>query len=440
MVKQLITYIKENDIDPYKNTFLLATSGGMDSMAMCVMFLKAEIKFEIAHYNFSLRGEESDKDERLVSDFAKKNNIAFHVQKTDTNSFAKDNKLGIQEAARVLRYRWFDELLLEQEIDFLATAHHKQDVVETMLFNFTRGGGLKALQGILPKRGKIIRPLLFTTKEEIKDFVEREKIEYREDQSNSSVKYSRNRIRHEIIPSLQKINPGLVETLSRKSKVFQQGVALIDKIIRQELEKEVIVTDAYEQLPIDYLSQSSYKNLIVWQWVEERDFGSEQVDEILGLLSSISGKKIFSPSHIIVRDRNQLILAPKPVLSSEEITYNSQEEFLESTHLNCELISGKNLNFKKDNTVSYFDSKKIEYPVTIRIWKAGDRIAILGMKGKEQKVSDILVQHKVNLIDKNKVEVLTFDNVLAWVIGFRSSESFKVDVDSDLVLKITANS
>lgn len=436
MEDKLIKYLNELGIDFTNKSILLAVSGGRDSMVMATLFLKAQIPFEIAHFNFQLRGEDSILDERFVKAFADKHQLVFHIKREDTASYSEANKQGIQEAARDLRYCWFDSILQERNLDYVATAHHKDDAAETMIFNFIRGGSFAALKGIASHHKNIIRPLLFASQEDIKNYTETNQVDYREDQSNQSTKYSRNRIRHKVIPELKKINPSLIETMSRTAKIYQQGAFIIDQVIEKELSAILIDEGNTLKIPVQHLRDSKYQNLLVWQWIKSLGFGSKQVNEIIGLLQSNSGKKTSSATHEIFRDRDYLLAHPITQENFQTITFNALEDLLKSSVFKSEIIDTPEVDFSKNNSIAFFDANKIVFPASLRIWKDGDHFSPLGMKGKSQKISDLLIQEKVAVLDKKSVLVLTFNTTIAWVIDFRVSEGFKVESDTLEVLRL----
>jgi len=436
MEEKLVKYLEEMGMNFRDKPLLLAVSGGRDSMTLATLFLKAKLPFEIAHFNFQLRGKASELDEKFVADFAKKNNLVFHLKREDTERYAKQHKIGIQEAARDLRYEWFDQLLKERKMDFVATAHHKDDAVETMLFNFIRGGGISGLKGISKKRKNIIRPLLFATQEEINRYAEKNNVKFRQDESNNSTKYSRNKIRHTIVPELKKINPSLVETLSRTAKIYNQGALINDQVIDKELKNVLIIEDDVQKFPLTHLRSSKYKNLLLWQWIKPFGFASKQVEEALELLESNSGKKIASKHYELLRDRDYFILFPSKKAAKTNLAFNRLEELSSSPLFEVKKIKPKEVNFTNDNRIAYFDLEKIKFPIQLRNWEPGDYFLPLGMGGKKQKISDLLIQKKVSIQDKKSVLIMSFGGEIAWILGYHTSESFRVRGDSEVVVEI----
>lgn len=437
MLEKFIEHLTNLGINS-QDKILLAVSGGMDSMVMTHLFLEAKFQIEIAHVNYMLRDDESNLDEALVRKFATDNEIVFHLKKIDTNTYAQQEKLGIQEAARNIRYHWFDELLKNNtSLKFLATAHHKNDNAETMIFNITRGGGFAAMKGIVVKRGKIIRPLLFASKADVTNYARINTIDYREDQSNKSTKYSRNRIRHLVIPELQKINPGLVEMLSKKSKIYQQGITIIEETINNQISSNVTREGKILKIPVSFIQESKYANLLVWQLVKDYKFTSPQVEEIIVLCNSPSGKKIVSETHQFTRDRSYFILSELIKTDFHEELYYDVENLIESFKGEIQLVAPSEIEFGNTKNEAYFDLNKIEFPIKVRIWKPGDKISPLGMGGKSQKISDLLVQQKISVVDKEKVKVLVFNNTVSWVIGMRVSNKYKIDSNTKKALKMT---
>ena len=465
LLQEFIKNIEQQNLFHKRDYLLLAVSGGADSVALCELCFQAGFHFEIAHCNFQLRGEESERDEKLVGQLAEKYWTKVFVKKFDTQKYAEENKLSIQVAARELRYNWFEQLLREAQTLsnqqaamnqllpvsssgnrelFLLTAHHANDNIETLLMNFFKGTGIKGLQGILPKQGKIIRPLLFAKKEDILTFIKENNLEFAEDSSNISDKYTRNYFRHQLIPSVEKVFPKAEENLINNIKRFKEIEVLYKQSV--DLHKKNLLEQKGNEIHIPVLKLLKSKPLktIVYEIVKDYGFTSHQTDEILYLLNSESGKYISSSTHKIIRNRNWLIIAPLNTLQANHILINETDiasgsliDF-ESGKLRIKRHSAWNETLPASSEVAVLDLKNITFPLLLRRWKQGDYFYPLGMPGKK-KLSKFFVDQKMSLTDKEKVWVVESDQRILWVIGKRIDDRFKVTDKTKKILSIQFN-
>ena len=420
-----------------KSKLLIANSGGVDSMVASYILKELGFMIALAHCNFNLRGGDSDKDAVFVKNWAQKNNIYCHSKSFKTKEFAQRKKLSVQVAARQLRYNWFDNLLVEENYDYLITAHHANDNLETVLFNFTRGTGFKGLLGIPAKNNKIIRPFLPFSREEIENFAHKNNIQWREDKSNASAKYTRNRIRHKIIPVLEYLNPNLIKTFN-SNQLYLKGVdsILSDKI--SEVKKEVVNTlpDGNKSLNIVKLRGLSNPQAYLYQILSE--YGFTAWEDMADLLTAQSGKQIYSKTHRLLKDRDLLILS----LIDESNTTNIYEiENLdrpfanEDLNLSFETLSVSDPNFKTDKSCIFVDRQKINLPLKVRRWQKGDYFYPFGMQNKK-KLSAFFKDQKMTLIDKEKTWLLCSDEAIVWIIGHRLDNRFRITENTKEVLKI----
>lgn len=433
MLERFKKFIESEKLIPEGSRILLAVSGGVDSMVMCDLFKKSGFDLEVAHCNFNLRGDESDADEKLVKRFCLDFGIKFHSIRFDTEMVAKNAKKGIQETARKLRYQWFEEVMESNSLELLATAHHKEDSVETMLFNFSRGSGIDGLKGIESKRDQIIRPLLFAIKSEILRYAQKNQIPYREDASNKSLKYSRNKIRHRVIPELKEVNSSLVETLYTKSKIFKEGSDLIQKTILAELKKTLIFEGDSEKFPLSHLKDSSYPRLLLWNWLEKKGFTSAMIEEVSKIIDSQTGKKIENDEYSLFVNRDYLELMPNKTLVLTSKSYNSIEELKNDSLFKVEIKNYDELDISIDPAFAYLDMDKIVFPLLMREWQAGDRFVPFGRK-KEEKVKEFLTHQKVSSSHKSNFKVLISEDKIMWLIGLRIDDRFKLGSSTKLVL------
>ena len=349
----------------------------------------------------------------------------------------KKNKLSIQVAARQLRYQWFEEIRTQFEYKYIATAHHQDDSIETFFINLIRGTGIAGLHGILPKQNNIIRPLLFTGKDKIEVFAKKNKLEYREDSSNASDKYVRNKIRHKLIPLLKELNPNISQTIAEDI----QRLSDTEKVYKKEIEnkRSKIVKEDKKTIRISIKEIQKLKPRVAYlfEFLRPMGFNSATIAEIIISLDGISGKQFFSATHRLIKDRDFLIIEPNEALSIEKISGKKKEEncFIKQNQTKLLLESGK-LKFKilsktpnsvlrSPNSIANIDFDKIKFPLEVRKWEKGDTFYPLGMKGKK-KLSDFFIDKKISISEKENTWLLTSKNQIVWVIGLRLDDRFKV--------------
>lgn len=435
-------YIQLNNLFHPKDKLLLAVSGGVDSIVLCELCKQAGFDFVIAHCNFQLRDEESERDEMFVKELGKRYNVEVFVKKFDTINYAKDNKISIQVAARELRYNWFNELLTSDSIlptpHWLLTAHHLGDNIETMLMNFFKGTGIAGLRGILSKQGKIIRPLLFARREEILAFAKENNLSWVEDSSNESDKYSRNYIRHQVIPVIEKIYPeaesNLAENLQRFRDIenlYQQSISLHKKKLCEQKGNEI-------HIPVLKLKKTEAIHSIVYEIIKDFGFHAAHVNEVINLLDSESGRYIASPMHRIIKNRNWLIIAPVVTEEAENILIDRDilNVKFAGGSLQLEQLSTHDSPLTTHHSSAQLDLKQIHFPLLLRKWKAGDYFYPLGMK-KKKKLARFFIDQKLSKTEKEKVWVIESDKRIVWIVGHRIDDRFKITGQTNDVLKIT---
>lgn len=411
----------------------IAVSGGIDSIVLVDLLHKLDYEIAVLHCNFSLRGAESDGDETFVRAFCTERNIEVIVQKFDTNQFASDYKLSIQVAARKLRYDWFYEKLEKRNFDYILTAHHLADSLETFLINFSRGTGLDGLTGIPVQNDKIIRPLLPFSREEIEQYAKENKIQWREDSSNSSNKYLRNKLRHDVIPILKEMQPNLLSSFENTIKHLQQAQSLVHDASRI-IYKEVVTEEENSiKINLQKLTQLPNYNAYLYQWL--KDFGFVAWDDISDLVSAQSGKKVFSPEFILVKDRDFFILTPKMDTQISQEFLIGKEESKVNIPLKFTFCNVSDISVTDSNSI-FVDENKLQFPLTLRKWQEGDYFYPFGMNGKK-KLSKYFKDEKFSLIDKLNTWILCSDNQIVWVINKRMDERFKVSNNTTTILKIT---
>lgn len=413
---------------------LLAISGGMDSMVLVHLFQKLNLNFALAHCNFQLRGAESDGDENFVAAYAKLNNIACFITKFDTSNYSKENKLSTQVAARNLRYNWFNEILEQEKFDYIVTAHHADDVAETFMINLSRGTGLDGLTGIPSQNGNIIRPMLPFSRKEIENYVLENKLKWREDSSNASDKYLRNKIRHHIIPVFKEINESFLQSFQNTLEHLNQEQSLINDAVQMVYEK--VVSEENQQLKINISALLHYKNhkAYLYQWLNK--YGFSAWNDVYNLIEAQSGKQILSEKYILLKDRDFLILSKKEKTNFEEIVIHSITE-KPNFPLKLTLCNQSDISNQLKNVI-FVDENKIQFPLTIRKWKEGDYFYPTGMQGKK-KVSKFFKDEKFTLFQKQDTWILESNNQIVWIIGYRADERFKTENTTQTIIQITYN-
>jgi len=419
-----------------KDKILLAVSGGIDSMVMLQLFQSSTFHISVAHANFQLRGNESDGDEQFVKDYCAQHAIQFFSERFSTTQYASENSLSTQMAARELRYSWFEQLLHENHFDFVATAHHLNDSIETSLLSFARGSSIEGFDGIAVKYGKIIRPLLFATRDQITHYAHQNKIVWREDSSNASDDYQRNFIRHKVVPLLQELNSSLensfkdsIEKISGANELTAIGV---------EAWREKFEQKKYNQT---LLSKTGFDNSqnpagLLWNLVKQFGFNLDQCEQIITALHGQPGKHFASHDYELTIDREHLIISKRENIEMEVQIEENQHE-VQFGNLTLTIQETAKIEISKDPFIANLDASKIKFPLVWRKWKPGDSFHPLGMEGKK-KLSDFFIDQKISLVDKEKITVLESGNEIVWVIGHRIDDRYKISQGfSKAMLKIS---
>ncbi len=415
---------------------IVAVSGGVDSMVLCHLLVQHQISFHIAHVNFGLRGAESNGDEALVRKFAADHKIDISVLKPDMEQERSITGQGIQECARDVRYKWFNQLHAQLHAKYILTAHNKDDQAETILHQFIRGGGIAALRGMKLMQGNIFRPLLHISKTEILAYAKENDVEWREDSSNAKLDYTRNRMRHEVIPMLKTINSSIVESLTERAEIFEEAERYMQQQLQKEIAEHTTQKDNATEVSVQWMEQHTASKTLMWQLLQPYGFLPSQTNEALKLLQSESGKSITSSTYRLLRNRDYLLLQPLEIpnsfaqLSIEKAPFKIEEP----CRLEGEIIEIKE-TLKTNNNIAHLDATKLKWPLTLRPWQQGDKFMPLGMRG-HQKLSDFFVSQKLSLFEKEKVLVLESGGKIAWVIGHRISEEFKLTDSTTHILRV----
>jgi tRNA(Ile)-lysidine synthase len=461
-------YIKIQHLFQPKDKLLLAVSGGVDSVVLCELCKQAGYDFTIAHCNFQLRGAESERDEDFVRALGKSYDVEVLIKKFDTENYATENKLSIQVAARALRYTWFDELLKNRQLatgnmqlakapnqlgtncplpiaHWLLTAHHANDNIETLLMNFFKGTGISGLHGILPKQGNIIRPLLFAKKEAIASFALANHLNFVEDSSNASDKYTRNYFRNQLIPDLQKVFPQVADNLLNNIDRFREIEILYHQSVNLHKKKLLEQKGNELHIPVLKLLKTTPLHTIVYEIIKDHGFTAHQTDEVVALLKSETGKYVQSATHRILKNRNWLIIAPNKTVEAENIFIEENDKWVafQQGQLSFELLSTQNSKLQTQNHIAQLNAAEIKFPLLLRKWKPGDYFYPLGMQnlpaGRQgkKKLSRFFTDQKLSTTQKERTWVIEMNKKIIWVVGLRIDDRFKITDHTKNILQFT---
>lgn len=419
LMQKVKEFIEKEDLCSKQDKILVALSGGADSVALTRILITLGYHCEAAHCNFELRGEESDRDEDFVRNFCRSLNIKCHSIHFETRRYAAQQSISIEMAARELRYNWFTKICEESDCQVVAVAHHKDDSVETMLLNLIRGTGINGLLGIRPKNGNVVRPLLCASRQEVVEYLHRMNQTYVTDSTNLEDEYTRNKIRLNLLPLMEEINPsvkdGLVKTasyLNDISKVYQQA-------IKESIDRIFITPE--KEISIEKLMNEPAPQALLFEVLSPLGFNSTQVEEVYGSLNGQPGKRFISSQWQVVKDRDLLLIEKvktandKPQIIFEEVLFT--KEFV----------------IPKDKDTACFDANKFKGVISIRKWEKGDYFIPFGMKGKKL-VSDFMTDSKFSLFKKEQQWVLSCNDQIAWLIGERTDNRFRIDDSTQKVI------
>lgn len=427
MLNRFKKFISDKNLFTPEHRLLLAVSGGVDSVVLAYLCYKAGFNFSIAHCNFGLRGEESEGDEKFVEQLADKFNVQFHTKHFDTQAFADTHNISVQMAARQLRYEWFEEIRKTNKYDRVVIAHHKDDEIETLFINIIRGTGISGLHGIPLQRDNIVRPLLFATRADIENYAKNNKLLFREDSSNSSDKYIRNKLRHKVIPVLKEINPNLEAAISRDIEHFQQVEKIYKEAIGRKLAKLIVKRKNGIEADVRKLLRLNPAPVYLYELLSPYGFNDTVCNDVLkAMLDDRTGRRFFSATHRLVKDRLRLIITSNAVSGEEEYLIRSgMKKLTEPLSLTVSKSKAVSYSIPRSTRVASLDFDKLKFPLTIRKWRKGDAFRPLGMKHKK-KLSDFFIDNKFSLIDKEHTWLLTSGTDIVWVIGYRLDDRFKV--------------
>ncbi|MEM6686224.1 MAG: tRNA lysidine(34) synthetase TilS [Bacteroidota bacterium] len=414
---------------------LIAISGGLDSVVLAKLFHELKYTIAFVHCNFQLRGDESDEDEAFVKALAAEYKVNVFSKKFDTETYTNTHKLSIQMAARQLRYEWFQTIAAEYGYAYILTAHHQDDALETFLINLSRGTGIEGLTGIPERNGNIVRPLLAFTRSYIRAYAKQHQLQWREDSSNASTKYIRNKIRHDIVPLLKEVHPTFMENFKATQEHLRRSNTIIKNSI-QLLRKELLikVTDDQYHIEIAKLQQLSNPKAYTYELLKE--FGFSAWNDIADLLMAQSGKQIFSPAYRLIKDRTHLLIQKRTHTkeNSETVLINASETSIK-TPIPLHLKEVARITNTGKN-ILYVDKKMLKFPLIVRKWQNGDYFYPIGMSGKK-KLSKYFKDEKYSLIDKENQWLLCSGEDIVWIIGKRSDNRYKLTKPTNTIIKLT---
>lgn len=427
---------------------LVAVSGGLDSVVLCHLLHANGFPFAIAHCHFGLRGAESDRDAAFVETLAGKLQLPFFIKHFDTRQYAIDHKLSIQEAARVLRYDWFNQLLADQNAatavsglayTHIATAHHLDDNIETVAMNFYKGTGISGLRGMLPRQGKIVRPLLFAHRSELAAYALEHNLEWVEDSSNAEIKYTRNFFRHEVLPLVQQKFPQAMDNIAANIGRFAEVEQLYQQAIGQHLKALCVYKGSEVHVPVLKLAKTVPLQTVAYELLKPFGFSAAQTGAVLQLLQSESGRYVQSATHQVVRHRRWMVIAPIHQQAGSLTLIEQDREWVQAGERQLTLKEmAVPSSLKTDGNTALLDAAKLRYPLVLRPWKTGDYFYPFGL-GKKKKISRLLIDLKLSKLEREQVYVLESGNKIAWVVGLRMDDRFKITATTQRVCQLKLN-
>jgi tRNA(Ile)-lysidine synthase len=440
MLASVRQFIEEHNLFSIENDPILVTvSGGLDSVVLLDVLHRLGVQVAVAHCHFGLRGEDADADEQFVRKLAKQYGLPYFAEFFRTKEYAEQEGISTQMAARFLRYRWFEQLRQVQGLAYIATGHHQRDQAETMILNLTHGTGLAGLHGIQVKNGHIIRPLLGMGRDDLHEYLVERGLRWREDDSNDSPVYQRNLLRHEVLPVLREINPNLDQTMHGTAERVGGAEEIVRRYVEETADKARRDEAEVTYLNISMLQKTAATTLVLHELLRPFGFAWPVVKDIVAAFSGESGRKFDSPTHRLVKDRENLVITPRRLtqFGTFQLEAGQTDLLADGMRLKAELHDdARHFIIPRSKSTAALDADKIKFPLTLRRWQEGDWFMPLGMKGKKL-LSDFLIDQKVPLNLKDEVRVLTSaDGKICWVVGWRVDDRFKVEETSERVLTV----
>ncbi|MDR1330841.1 MAG: tRNA lysidine(34) synthetase TilS [Tannerella sp.] len=425
MIRAFRKYIEKQKLLKPNDIVIVGVSGGADSVALLHLLARSGYTCIVAHCNFHLRGDESDCDEDFSRQVAATLHIPFHKIDFDTQNHAHHEHISIEMAARELRYRWFEQLRVEQEAQAIAVAHHRDDSVETVLLNLTRGTGIRGLTGIRPRNGHVIRPLLPFGQNEILAWLSENGLEYRTDSSNLSDEYTRNFLRLRILPLLEELNPSVRDAIARTAAHLSDVETLYADLIEKERAR---ITPSEKKISIPALMQSPAPRTVLYELIKPYGFTRSLASSIFESLKGTPGKIFYATesSYRIVKDRDYLLIAPQAEKDDAVYYLHAGDSIHHPIRLTAQQKTvDAYLRIEKKKTVAGFDCDKLTFPLTLRRWRPGDRFIPFGMSGRK-KLSDYFTDHKFSHLQKEQTWLLCSGDDIIWIVGERIDDRYKV--------------
>lgn len=439
MLKNFEKFIHDHQLIPAQGVVLVAVSGGVDSMVLAHMFHAIGQPFAVAHCNFHLRGEESDGDQNLVEKVIASYGVKLHLKHFDTKEYAKMNRVSIQVAAREIRYQWFTELCKAYSYAAVAVAHHRDDQTETFFINLIRGTGLAGLHGILPKKNEVIRPLLFAGRDQIAQYASQNSVAYRDDSSNASLKYTRNKIRHAILPLFREMNDAFDDVMQHNIQRLTEEEMILEQH-KKAVANQIIIHHQHEtEYNIQHLKKLTPLSTWLHYFFAPYGFHMPVLRQLIAALDGQPGKQFFSNSHRLVVDREQLILTPLPhsaELVPQVAIADHINEILQPVHLLLNTFDRPHsLRWENDPCLATFDVDTLSFPLTLRKWEKGDWFIPLGMRGRK-KVSDFFTDEKMSQTQKEDTWLLCCNHDIVWIVGKRIDQRFCVTSKTQKLISV----
>lgn len=416
---------------------LLAVSGGMDSMAMAELFYQAGYEFAFAHCNFQLRGDDSNADEAFVKQAADQYGVKCFIRSFETGKIAEDSGDSIQMVARDLRYAFFDEIASDHGFDRIATAHHLDDQIETFFINLMRGCGIAGLHGIPFINGLVIRPMMMAYRNDIEAFVQEKNLQFREDLSNQSLKYQRNKIRHELMPIFLEMNPSFRQEMTKNIHRLKGTEEIYKQVIALAKKETIKIGDGEISMDIKVLKMFKPFADVLYGVISEYGFKQDDVDNITRALEGISGKKFLSRSHQLIIDREKILISPLLGDTNDDALFIMPDtELIEDPlRLIFEKEMADQYSIPSDRNIAALDLEKLTFPLQLRKWQQGDSFVPLGMKNRK-KLSDFFIDEKFSIPEKNKTWVLCSGDDIVWIVGHRIDDRYKITESTHRVFQI----
>ncbi len=440
MLTRFIDFTKEKQLFEPQQKVLLAVSGGIDSMVLLHLFEESGFEYGLIHCNFNLRGAESDGDEAFVKEQVLSHGIPSWFKSFETEEYARLNGISIEMAARELRYEFFERIREENNYDFIATAHHLDDLIETFFLNLSRKTGIKGLTGIKEKAGRIIRPLLFADRKEIEEYAKKHFIAYREDSTNNEVVYQRNFLRHKILPLFSELNSSFKKNVLASIENLKETEQVYSGCLQHDRQKVLAEKDGETVIEIKALQETSFPGVLLFEILSGFNFNSTVIDEIFQGLSGDSGKQFFSKTHRVVKDREYLFISELDE-NTVRVFYIEREDIQLNEPLEITIENiwvGADMKINKDPRVACLDFDKLEFPLLIRKWRQGDYFQPLGMTGFK-KVSDFFIDVKMPLHEKENTWILCSGEKIVWIMGHRIDNRFKITAETTSMFRMEIN-